>query len=68
MTKLYLPPKGILEPNNDDDRLKYYYVPIVGRLYVGRINMTLGLLKRDEFSSILEIGYGSGVLMPPSPS
>jgi ubiquinone/menaquinone biosynthesis C-methylase UbiE len=64
MTKLYLPPKGILEPNNDDDPLKYYYVPIVGKLYVSRINMTLGLLKRDEYSSILEIGYGSGVLMP----
>jgi 2-polyprenyl-3-methyl-5-hydroxy-6-metoxy-1,4-benzoquinol methylase len=64
MTKLYLPPKGILEPNNDDDPLKYYYVPIVGKLYVSRINMTLGLLKQDEYSSILEIGYGSGVLMP----
>jgi ubiquinone/menaquinone biosynthesis C-methylase UbiE len=64
MTKLYLPPKGSLEPNNEDDPLKYYYVPIIGKLYVSRINMTLGLLKRDEYSSILEIGYGSGVLMP----
>lgn len=64
MTKLYLPPKGILEPNNDDDPLKYYYLPIIGKLYVSRINMTLGLLKQDEYSSILEIGYGSGVSMP----
>lgn len=64
MTKLALPPKGILEPNNDDDPLKYYYVPIVGKLYVSRINMTLGLLRQDEYGSILEIGYGSGVLMP----
>lgn len=64
MTKLALPPKGILEPNNDDDPLKYYYVPIVGKLYVSRINMTLGLLRRNEYGSILEIGYGSGVLMP----
>lgn len=64
MAKLYLPRKGILEPNNDDDPLKYYYVPLVGKLYISRINMTLGLLKRHEYSSILEIGYGSGVLMP----
>lgn len=62
--KLYLPPKGILKPNNSDDPLKYYYVPIVGKIYIGRVNMTLGLLKLGEYSSILEIGYGSGVLMP----
>ncbi|MCY7392456.1 MAG: class I SAM-dependent methyltransferase, partial [Leptolyngbyaceae cyanobacterium CAN_BIN12] len=64
MVKLYLPPRGILSPSNEEDPLDYYYQPIVGRLYVSRINMALGLLKRDEYSSILEIGYGSGVLMP----
>jgi len=64
MAKLYLPRKGVLAPNNVDDPLKYYYVPIVGQLYIARINMTLGLLNQHEYSSILEVGYGSGILMP----
>jgi 2-polyprenyl-3-methyl-5-hydroxy-6-metoxy-1,4-benzoquinol methylase len=61
---LRLPPKGALAPNNGDDPLHYYYVPLVGRLYVSRINIALGLLKARRFGSILEIGYGSGILLP----
>lgn len=62
--KLRLPDKGTLAPNNEDDPLKYYYVPLVGRLYISRINITLRLLDRPNFSKVLEIGYGSGVLLP----
>ncbi|MDX2240567.1 MAG: class I SAM-dependent methyltransferase [Leptolyngbyaceae cyanobacterium bins.302] len=62
--KLRLPPKGALVPNNSDDPLKYYYVPFVGGLYINRINIALGLLQGHYFENVLEIGYGSGVLMP----
>ncbi|NEQ98921.1 MAG: class I SAM-dependent methyltransferase [Cyanothece sp. SIO2G6] len=61
---LRLPPKGTLIPNNSDDPLAYYYVPLVGKLYTGRINMALKLLQNSEFNKVLEVGYGSGVLMP----
>lgn len=62
--KLRLPPKGTLVTSGDSDPLDFYYLPLVGKLYVSRINITLGLLDRDEFSSVLEIGYGSGILLP----
>ena len=58
------PPPGALAANDDrHDPLKYYYAPLVGLLYRNRIESGLALL-RPPFDSILEIGYGSGVLMP----
>lgn len=62
--KFKLPPKGMLSPNGSDDPLKYYYVPFVSRLFISRINITLRLLKDSSFNKSLEIGYGSGVLLP----
>lgn len=62
--QFWLPPQGILKANNPDDPLDYYYLPLVGALYVRRINLTLRLLTGNSFGKILEIGYGSGVLMP----
>lgn len=59
-----LPPKGTLSPNGIEDPLKYYYVPLIGKLYVSRINLALGLLENTHFQSTLEIGYGSGILLP----
>jgi len=60
---LRLPPPGILVPNNDVDPLPHYYRPIVGRLFAARLNIGLELLD-GRFSRLLEIGYGSGLLMP----
>lgn len=63
--KFRLPPKGAFTPNGNDDPLKYYYVPIVGRLYTARVTMALNLLGQGRyFDQTLEIGYGSGVLIP----
>lgn len=59
----YLPPKGTIEPNGKDDPLKYYYHPLVGFLYRGRIKQALSLLN-PPYESILEVGYGSGILLP----
>lgn len=58
-----LPEKEVLEPNGPDDPLPYYYKPLVRSLYHARIQKTLSLLT-PPYASILEIGYGSGVLMP----
>lgn len=59
-----LPPQGALQPNDDQhDPLPYYYKPVVGALYRRRIECGLELLS-PPYESILELGYGSGLLMP----
>jgi SAM-dependent methyltransferase len=60
---LRLPPEGALIPNNEVDPLPYYYRPVVGRIFAARLNTGLKLLD-GGFARILEIGYGSGLLMP----
>ena len=58
-----LPLRGSLVPNGEDDPLIYYYHPVVGPLYRARTRDFLSLLK-PAYGSILEVGYGSGILMP----
>ncbi len=59
----HLPPKGALRPNGPADPLPYYYAPVVGLLYRQRIEQGLSMLS-PPYGSILEVGYGSGVLLP----
>jgi SAM-dependent methyltransferase len=59
-----LPPQGSLTPSSNTDPIDYYYKPIVGRLFVARINTVLGLVTPGNYETILEIGYGSGLLLP----
>jgi ubiquinone/menaquinone biosynthesis C-methylase UbiE len=61
--RLNLPPVGALTPNNDVDPLRFYYKPLVGRIFAARLNIGLALFE-GRFKRILEIGYGSGLLMP----
>jgi len=58
-----LPPKGRLHPNSEHDPLPYYYHPWVGWLYRHRLQMGLDLLP-SHGSRVLEVGVGSGVLVP----
>ena len=60
---LRLPPPGVLVPNNAVDPLPYYYRPLVGKIFAARLNSGLKLIER-RYSRLLEIGYGSGLLMP----
>jgi ubiquinone/menaquinone biosynthesis C-methylase UbiE len=60
---LKLPPPGVLVPNNDVDPLPYYYRPFLGKLFAARLNTGLRLL-HGHYARLLEIGYGSGLLMP----
>ncbi len=61
--KFTVPPVGIFHPNNENDPLPFYYKPVTGYLYKKRIQNGLDLLT-PPFGSILEFGYGSGVLLP----
>lgn len=61
--QLRIPPLGVLEPGGPTDPLKYYYSPIVGFLYRWRVEQAISLL-HPPYRSILEVGYGSGVLLP----
>lgn len=63
MINFKLPAKGALKQNGPDDPLSLYYHPLAGYLYRERIRQGLSLLK-PPYDSILEIGYGSGILMP----
>ena len=61
--RLDLPPRGVLKPNDGDDPLPYYYHPWIGWLYRHRLQMGLDLLPPGG-QRILEVGVGSGVLVP----
>src|SRR5438105_14288525 len=61
--RLRLPPPGTLSPNDEVDPLRFYYAPIVGRVFRARIDLGLKLLE-GRFRRLLEIGYGSGLLLP----
>ena len=62
--RLALPPRGSLRPNSDVDPLKYYYAPLVGRIFAARINLGLRLLPAVRAERLLEVGFGSGLLLP----
>ena len=63
--RFHLPPRGTFIANGESDPLRYYYMPLVGRVFTARIETGLGLLGPGaRFRRLLEIGYGSGLLMP----
>jgi SAM-dependent methyltransferase len=63
MVRFELPPAGALKPNNEVDPFKFYYRPLIGRVFAARLDTGLRLVE-GRFQKLLEIGYGSGLLMP----
>jgi 2-polyprenyl-3-methyl-5-hydroxy-6-metoxy-1,4-benzoquinol methylase len=61
--KFRVPPSGALVPNSEFDPLPYYYRPVVGHIYRHRLQMGLRLIPRGG-RRVLEIGVGSGILVP----
>jgi SAM-dependent methyltransferase len=61
-----LPARGVLKPNDAVDPLPYYYHPLVGWLFRHRLQMGLDFLPDLPAGGrrVLEIGVGSGVLVP----
>ena len=61
--RFQLPPRGALAANNAVDPLRFYYHPLVGRIFAARLDTGLRLLG-GRSRRLLEVGYGSGLLMP----
>jgi len=58
-----IPPEGVLTPNDKYDPLPSYYQHGIRYFYRKRVKQALSLLT-PPYGSTLEIGYGSGILMP----
>lgn len=61
--KVVLPKKSNGVKTNKEDPLAFYYMPVIGRMYLRRLQNTLDLMDAPV-SNMLEIGYGSGILFP----
>jgi SAM-dependent methyltransferase len=61
---VYLPPRGALPKPDADDPLDYYYRPFSAGLYRARLELAMRLLGDGPHESLLEVGYGSGILLP----
>lgn len=62
-TRLIVPPRGALRRTGPEDPLHYYYWPLIGRFYRERLRQGLSLLS-PPYGTIVEFGYGSGLLIP----
>jgi SAM-dependent methyltransferase len=48
--------------NGPSDPIEYYRKPLIGRLYLDRINRGLRLLPNRRYARALEVGYGAGAV------
>jgi len=60
---LRLPAREHIQAIDDDDPLRFYYMPLVGRLYRRRLVLAAALLDGGG-GRVLEVGYGSGIFLP----
>ena len=56
-------PRKIYHPIVDDNLTHLYHLPIIGTFFKKRLTMTLDLLGNKKFDKILEVGFGSGVML-----
>jgi SAM-dependent methyltransferase len=61
---IVIPARGVAPKTDDDDPIEFYYRPLTGRLYRGRLVLARRLLGAESRRALLEIGYGSGVFLP----
>lgn len=64
MADLLVPPRDVVPKTGPDDPLDFYYRPLTGALYRGRLRLALDLLGGERYRSLLEVGYGSGIFLP----
>jgi SAM-dependent methyltransferase len=60
---LRLPAREHIRPVGEDDPLRYYYMPLVGRFYRRRLELATAFLD-GPVTRVLEVGYGSGIFLP----
>lgn len=56
--------KLMQEVDPDEDPLKYYRMPGVGWFYLKRLRLALDLVPDERYDRLLDLGYGSGILLP----
>lgn len=61
---LYIPPRAVVPKPNSDDPIDYYYRPVTGTIYRNRLRYAVELLGPDRYDAMLEVGTGSGILLP----
>ncbi len=62
--KIDLPPKKYVSVTNEEDPLKYYYLPVAGWFYKKRLKDVLSSLGDSERENLLEVGFGAGIFFP----
>lgn len=61
---LYIPERTVVPKSEFDDPVDYYYRPLTGKVYRDRLENSVSLLGDKKSEALLEIGYGSGILLP----
>ena len=61
---LYIPKRAVVPKSEFDDPIDYYYRPLTGRIYRNRLEISVSMLGERKSDALLEIGYGSGLLLP----
>ena len=62
--EITIPKKEDLVKTGDSDPLNIYYIPIVKYPFVLRLKKVIQLLGKEKYDKLLEIGTGSGILIP----
>ena len=62
-SRFIMPKEGTIKPNSNVDPLLLYSNPIAGSIFRYRFKQALSMLN-PPYENILEIGYGSGILLP----
>ena len=60
---IHLPRKAHIRPTEIADPLKFYYLPVVRRLFIKRLEMVVSELRPRRYEALLDIGCGSGVFL-----
>jgi len=61
---VYIPSRDVIPKINNEDPLDYYFRPLTRGVYRKRPAMMVDLLGETQYAALLEIGYGSGILLP----
>lgn len=67
MKKVSLPKRGHFEETGDrnlNSLIRCHYLPIIRIVYRKRIQMVTSLIPEDPIDTLLDIGYGPGMLFP----
>ena len=62
MRKLRIPKRSD-HPIVKDNLTHFYHIPVLRSFFIKRLTMTLDLFENKKFNNILEVGFGSGVLL-----